>query len=360
MTRHNLLRLDWWLLAPVAVLVVIGLTVLLSIDPAYFKSQLLSLAIALVAFVVFSQINFTGLKQLALPIYIFSLALLLVVLVIGIESRGAVRWIDIFGIRLQFSEIFKPFLAFALCSYLTEQVKSTPRVFMTVLLFLVPVFVLIALQPDLGNALIYAGVTLFVLIVYGFPWKWFGALFIPIIAVSPILWGRLHDYQKQRLLTFLHPANDPLGASYNVIQAIIAVGSGRFLGKGLSEGTQSGLRFLPERQTDFIFATLSEGLGYIGALVVILGFAFLCYRVYVIFRDVEDPFGKTFAAATFGFVLIHFFVNVGMNVGFLPIVGVTLPFLSFGGSSLLSNFIFLGILSAISTTYRGREVLEIR
>lgn len=360
MKHQDLLKFDWWLLAPVVVLVAIGLTVLFSIDPVFFKSQLLTLIIALIAFIVFSHLNLDGLKQMILPIYIISILLLIVVLIIGIESRGAVRWVDIFGIRLQFSEIFKPILAFVLSVYLAKQRQPTFRVLITVLAFLAPVFLLIALQPDLGNALIYAGVTGFVLLVYGFPWKWFGVLAAPVVGALPFLWAGLHDYQKQRLLTFLHPTNDPLGASYNVIQAIIAVGSGQFLGKGLSEGTQSGLSFLPERQTDFIFATLSEGLGFIGALVVILGFAFLCYRIFVIFRSVDDQFGKTFAAATFGFILIHFFVNVGMNVGLLPIVGVTLPFLSFGGSSLLSSFMFLGILSAISTSLRHRQVLEIR
>ena len=359
MKHQDLLKFDWWLIAPVTILVAMGLTVLLSIDPAFFRSQLLSLIIALVAFILFSRLNLDGVKQLTLPIYIVSVLLLVVVLILGIESRGAVRWIDVFGIRFQFSEILKPVLAFVLCAYLSEHPKPTPRLLITVIVFLAPVFLLIALQPDLGNALIYGGVTLFVLLVYGFSWKWFGLLLAPFVLVSPLFWARLHDYQKQRLLTFLHPANDPLGASYNVIQAIIAVGSGRFLGKGLSQGTQSGLRFLPERQTDFIFATLTEGLGFIGGAVVILAFAFLCYRIYVIFREVDDPFGKAFTTATFAFILIHFFVNVGMNVGLLPIVGVTLPFLSFGGSSLLSSFMFLGILSAISMSGRSRRVLEI-
>jgi rod shape determining protein RodA len=161
-------------------------------------------------------------------------------------------------------------------------------------------------------------------------------------------------------MTFLNPTSDPLGISYNSIQAMIAVGSGTFLGKGLSEGTQSGLRFLPERQTDFIFATIAEGLGFLGALIIVLALLFLCYRVYLIFSATSDKFIKVFSACAFGIFLIPSFVNIGMNIGIVPIVGVTLPFVSFGGSSLLSNFIFLGILSSMSTSRKHKDVLEIR
>jgi rod shape determining protein RodA len=175
-----------------------------------------------------------------------------------------------------------------------------------------------------------------------------------------VIWLKLHDYQRQRIFTFLNPQSDPLGISYNSIQALIAVGSGQFMGKGISEGTQSSLRFLPERQTDFIFATIAEGLGFIGTVLIILSLFFLCYRVYCLFRRTSDRFIQIFSLCAFGFFLIPSFINIGMNVGIVPIVGVTLPFVSFGGSSLLSNFIFLGILSAMSSSQRHKDVLEIK
>lgn len=353
-------KIDLWLFAPVLILVTISLATLFSLNMAYFKSQIISLVVAFVAFFFFSQMNIVFLKQLKLPIYIISLILLFIVLLLGLESRGAIRWINIFGASLQFSEILKPFLALCFAAYLAENAQPTRRAFFLSLGLLLPVLLFIFLQPDLGNAIIYAAAAFFTLVIIGFPLLWFGISFLPVVLVSPVIWTLLHGYQRQRILTFLHPSTDPLGASYNSIQAIIAVGSGAFFGEGLSEGTQSGLRFLPERHTDFIFATIAEGLGFVGAALVLLLFLFLCYRIYLIFKHADDLFVKTFALCSFAFILVQCFMNVGMNVGLVPIVGVTLPFVSFGGSSLLSNFIFLGILSSLSVNQRKMEVLEIR
>ncbi len=358
MNRH--IHIDLGLLIPVIILVIVSLTTLLSINPVFFKGQLLSLVAAVGAFFFFSQLNIDFLKQMKLPIYIVSLIILSIILFLGFESRGAIRWIDIFGIRLQFSEILKPFLALTLAAFLAENRSPAWKSFFMTILLLLPVIFLIYLQPDLGNAIIYASVVLLVLLIRGFPLVWFGLTFLPVIFVSPFFWTNLHEYQRQRFLTFLHPKADPLGASYNSIQAIIAVGSGSFSGKGLSEGTQSGLRFLPERHTDFIFATMAEGMGFIGAGIVILALLFLCYRLFVIFNNSEDLFTKIFTVCMFCFFLIQGFINIAMNMGFLPVVGVTLPFVSFGGSSLLSNFIFLGILSSLTLSERNKHVLEIK
>lgn len=360
MRNKTLFGLDWWLLAPVFVLVSISLVTLLSLNKELFFNQLFTLGVGLVAFFLASRLRVEMLESFRVPIYIISIILLMVVLIIGYESHGALRWISVFGFPVQFSEILKPFLAVSLCSFLAKRRDTSLRSLLLILLFLLPVFFLVAFQPDLGNALIYGGVVLLVLIVYGFPLRWFGLLSLPFLLISPIFWNLLHDYQQKRIVTFINPTSDPLGASYNVIQAMIAVGSGMFLGKGLSQGSQSGLRFLPERHTDFIFATLSEGLGFVGSFIIIIAFALLCLRIYMIFTRFENPFAKLFTASAFSFLLIHFFVNIGMNLGLLPIVGVTLPFVSFGGNSLLSNFIFLGILSSLMSTYFRRSVLEIR
>jgi rod shape determining protein RodA len=357
---RNRLTFDYWLLAPVVVLVIIGLTTLLSVSGTYFQGQLISLVAAVAAFFFFSQVNIQFLRTLKLPIYIISIILLAIILGLGIESRGAVRWLTLFGVSIQFSEILKPFLAVAFAAFLTEKRHRKKRSFFSVVIFILPIILLINFQPDLGSALIYAGAGIFALLVSGYPLWWFGLSVVPLIVISPILWTMLHDYQRQRILTFLHPSSDPLGTSYNAIQAIIAVGSGSWFGKGLSEGTQSGLRFLPERHTDFIFATIAEGLGFVGATIVILAVLGLGYRIYLLFRTTEDTFTKLFAACTFGFLVIQAVVNIGMNIGIFPIVGVTLPFVSFGGSSLLSSFIFLGLLSSLSVSQREKRVLEIR
>jgi rod shape determining protein RodA len=170
----------------------------------------------------------------------------------------------------------------------------------------------------------------------------------------------MHDYQRQRLLTFLHPGSDPLGTSYNVVQALIAVGAGKMLGRGIGEGTQSGLRFLPERHTDFIFASISEGFGLVGAGIVIICFIYLLFRIYRVHLRSDDSFARVFCAGAFFFILIQFFVNIGMNLGILPVVGITLPFVSYGGSSLVSCAIFLGIISAIGRESLREKVLEIK
>jgi rod shape determining protein RodA len=354
------LPIDFFLLIPVVVLVSVSLVTLLSLNFDFFKSQAINLVIALIAFLFFSQVNIEFLRQLKWPIYIISIILLLVTLGIGFESHGAVRWINIFGTQLQFSEILKPFLSFIFASILAEIEKASFKSFLLEIAFVLPIFFLIYFQPDLGNALLYLIVALFALMISGYPFRWFALLFLPVIILMPVIWTKLHTYQRERILTFLNPQADPLGVSYNSIQALIAVGSGAFFGKGLSEGTQSGLQFLPEMQTDFIFATIAEGLGFIGALVVICALLFLCYRIFKIFSLHNDRFVRIFAACAFGFFLIPSFVNIGMNLGIMPIVGVTLPFVSFGGSSLLSNFIFLGLLTAMTSDQKHKNVLEIR
>lgn len=353
-------RIDWWLLVPVGILISISLVTLVSLNFAFFQSQAISVVIAVVAFLFFSQVNIQLLKQLRTPIYVISVVMLLITLAIGIESHGAVRWIDILGIRFQFSEILKPFLAVAFANVIAEEEYPSFKKFLLFVAYLIPIFLLVYFQPDLGSAVLYVIAAMFALLIAGYPFKWFGFLIAPILVVAPIIWEFLRDYQKQRILTFLNPQADPLGISYNSIQALIAVGSGAFMGKGLSEGTQSGLRFLPERQTDFIFATIAEGLGFVGALIIVGAILLLCYRIFIIFRQTNDTFIKMFCVLSFGFVIFPAFVNIGMNIGVVPIVGVTLPFVSFGGSSLLSNFIFLGILSAMSTSRRHKDVLEIR
>lgn len=352
-------RIDWQLIIPVFILIIFSLTTLLSISFSFFTNQLIFVFICIGIYIFFSQVEMEMMRYYGILIYIISIILLTVVLLLGIESRGAVRWIDIGGFRIQFSEILKPFLLLFFASILSNRDRSF-KTLLIVFGFLLPVVFLIYRQPDLGNALIYIGVVLFTLVVFGFPLWWFLVGIAGVGIAIPFLLRILHEYQRQRIFTFLHLYNDPLGTSYNAIQAIIAVGSGQFFGKGLGQGTQSGLKFLPERHTDFLFATLSEDLGFIGGFIVILCFCFLFYRLYSIFIQSEKTFDKVFITSVFVLLLLQFFINVGMNIGLLPIVGVTLPFMSYGGSSLLSNAIILGLVSSISSTIRKKHMLEIK
>ncbi|MDP3987937.1 MAG: FtsW/RodA/SpoVE family cell cycle protein [Candidatus Levybacteria bacterium] len=358
--RGGIFNIEWSLLIPVFILVLLSLAALFSINIVYFKSQIGYLIVSLAAFVFFSNVNWRILEHYSVPIYIFSLICLVIVLILGIESRGAVRWMDIFGLRIQFSEILKPFLAVSFSSYLSTLKIKNFKSLIAGLLLVFPIGFLVYLQPDLGNALIYFIVVIFTLIVFGYPLIWFflGSLFT---AVSlPLSMNFLHGYQKQRLLTFFNPGSDPLGSSYNAIQSVMSVGSGMFFGKGLGEGTQSMLRFLPERHTDFIFAALSEQFGFVGSIVVLGSFAFLLYKIYLIYDNSDEKFCKIFSACAFSLILVQVFVNIGMNIGVVPIVGITLPFVSYGGSSILSSFILLGFLSSVSRNFRNKDTLEIR
>lgn len=359
MTKRKLWNIDLYLLVPSMILVIISLSILFSININYFKSQLIFVVLSLFAFVVFSNVNYKIIQAYKIPIYIGSIILLLTVLFLGIESRGSVRWIDIFGIRIQFSEILKPFLIVSFTTYLVNKKQYNFKILLYTILYLIPIIFLIFLQPDLGNALLYLGIVVLSLIFFGFPLRFFAAGFILFLGIIPLFWRFLHDYQKKRILTFINPASDPLGSSYNAIQAVITVGSGMILGRGLGQGTQSGLSFLPERHTDFIFATIAEELGFLGATAIFVAFAFILYRLYIIYSNSEDRFCKIFSGVAFFAFLVQFFVNVGMNIGILPIVGVTLPFVSYGGSSLLSNFILLGFSSAVAKNFKERKVLEI-
>ncbi len=360
MSRMSFLRVDLGLLVPSFILLFLGLTTLFSINIDFFKTQLFFSFVGIVLFFIFAQTNYQVIQNYSLPIYIASLILLVLVLMVGIESRGSVRWFEIFGFRIQFSELIKPFLVFSFASFLKTHDNQAFRSFVLLILLLLPIVFLIFLQPDLGNVIIYTTVAILSLIVFGLPLRFFILGFVFLIAMSPILWNYLYFYQKQRILTFFHLTVDPLGTSYNAIQAIIAVGSGMFLGKGLGLGTQSVLRFLPERHTDFIFATLSEELGFVGSVIVLLAFIFLLYRIFLIYRHADDLFVQLFAIISFFLIFTSFFINIGMNIGIIPIVGLPLPFVSYGGSSLISSFILLGFLSSMGTSKDRQDVLEIK
>ncbi len=359
MHKFSLNRINLSLLLPGILIVLLTLSVFYTIEPAIFKQQLVFLIFSLLAYFVFLSIDYRFFARNVKAIYFVMVGLLLLLFIIGIEARGAVRWIDIFGIRLQFSEVIKPFFVIFIAEYLAKNEKRSFSKFFTSFLLLAPIFFLTLKQPDLGNAMIYLIVLLFMLFSYGFPFRYFAAIFVAAIIPFPLIWNILHDYQRQRLLTFFNPSADPFGASYNVVQSLISVGSGGFFGKGFGHSTQSTLNFLPEHHTDFIFATISESLGFVGSVVLIGLYIFLLYKLYRVALDVRDEFSRLTILGFYFLFLTHVFLNIGMNLGIVPIVGITLPFASYGGSSLLTCFIILAIASSIKFDSKRRGTLEI-
>lgn len=352
-------RLELPILLPGIFIVLLALSVFYSIDITIFRQQVIFLVASLIAYVVFLNIDYKIFGLFAKPIYFLMVFLLLILFVIGIEARGAVRWIDIFGIRFQFSEIIKPFFIIFIAQFLARDEDRSLSKFTKAFLLLAPIFLLTLKQPDLGNAMIYLVVLVFMLFSYGFPLRYFLGLGLLVALPLPLIINLLHGYQKQRLLTFFNPSADPFGSSYNAVQSLISVGSGGFWGKGFGQATQSILKFLPERHTDFIFATISESLGFLGAAVLIALYIYLLFRIYKISVSVHDEFSRLVILGFYFLLLTHIFLNIGMNIGIVPIVGVTLPFASYGGSSLLTCFIMLGIISSIKFDFKRSSTLEI-
>ena len=339
---------DWVIVIAVIILGGFSLAIIQSVMPQLFNSQLIFYLAGLVIFYLFSKTDFQIFRPFWFPIYIVSCLLLLVVLVLGFESRGAVRWIEIAGFRLQLSEILKPFFLISFASFLSNRPPRKLKDLVVSGIFCIVPFFLVLRQPDLGSALIYAFAFFGMIFISGIPLRYLLSSFLSFFITLPVVWHFLHDYQKRRILSFLNPENDPQGSSYNAIQATIAVGSGMIFGKGLGHGTQSQLLFLPEKHTDFIFASLVEELGLFGAVVLLSAYLLIFYRIFKILSWDDDAFGNIFLIGVLFMFLGQVFINVGMNIGILPVTGITLPFVSYGGSSIIALMITLGIVENIA------------
>lgn len=340
-------RIDLKLFLPLMFLTLIGSVILSSVAPSVYPQQFIFLLLAFLMFLIFTKIEMGILRQLAPFLYIFSLLLLLVTIVFGVLTRGSVRWIDLGFITLQPSELVKPFLLLAFASIVAGSNKTVK--FMLAFLALIPAILLILVQPDLGSSLVVLAGFLGVIFLGGVPVRYLLGVGILGAIFSPLLWHFLAGYQKERIFSFLNPGSDPLSTGYNAIQSVIAIGSGGFFGKGLGQGTQSHLAFLPEWHTDFIFASLSEELGFLGASLVIIAFGILLWRIVVAMKNSHDVFSKALLGGIFATFLAQSGINIGMNLGLLPITGIPLPFVSSGGSSLLAMSVILGMASSISS-----------
>ncbi len=318
-------------------------------------SQGTKILVGLSAMLVIAQIPPIVYMRLAPWIFLVGLIALALIYFFGVEVKGARRWLRIPGIvTFQPSEIMKLMLPLILAWYFQERhlPPKARHVFWSLMIIVIPVM-LIAFQPDLGTSLIIAASGLFVLLLAGVSWRLvFSTIGIGVLT-APALWFVLRDYQQQRILTLLDPERDPLGAGWNIIQSKTAIGSGGLFGKGLFEGTQSNLDFLPESQTDFIVAVLGEELGLAGVVGLLILYLLLIGRGVILSVQAQDTFGRLLSGSiTFTF-FVYVFVNMGMVSGMLPVVGVPLPFVSYGGTSILTLFIGFGFLMSVRTHRRN-------
>jgi len=310
--------------------------------------------LALVVMLVMAQIPPRVLKAWAVPLYVTGIILLIAVIFFGVSGKGAQRWLDLGVFRFQPSEILKIALPMMLAWYLSEQ-NLPPKnryLFMAFLFIIIP-SALIAQQPDLGTALLIAGSGLFVLLLAGISWKFIAGVSVAFASLAPVAWVfYLRDYQRERILVFLDPERDPLGKGYHIIQSKIAIGSGGLYGKGWLDGTQSQLEFLPERHTDFIFSVLGEEFGFFGVLLLLLIYSFIIGRGLYIGTQAQDTFGRLLAGSLTLTFFVYLFVNIGMVTGLLPVVGLPLPLVSYGGTSIVTMMASMGILMGIRTHRR--------
>jgi rod shape determining protein RodA len=287
-------------------------------------------------------------SRFAVPIYVVGVVLLIGVAFFGIMIKGSRRWLSLGLFTLQPSEIMKIALPLVLAWYFNRnELSLRAKDFLFATLMIGVPFFLIVRQPDLGTALLIGAAGAFVLFLAGLRWRIIFGLVAAAIASGPILWRSLHDYQRDRILTLLDPTRDPLGQGYHITQSTIAIGSGGLTGKGWLRGTQTHLDFLPERHTDFIFAVYSEEFGFIGNVVLLVLFLALLVRGFMISSNASTLFGRLLAGAITLMFFTYAFVNMGMVSGILPVVGVPLPFMSFGGTALVTLFVGLGLLMSI-------------
>jgi len=353
--RQSIYAFDWLLFLAVLIISIFSLVVNYFLVPNLFLQQLFYLILGLGVFFIFSRLDFQIWEKLGWLGYLGSIIFLLTPLIFGTITRGAVRWIRIGSFTVQPSELVKPFLiAFFSSFFANEQKIKLKKALVGFLLMLFPA-ILIFIQPDLGSSLVVGISLLGILFAAGLPLKFFLGAGGAVLAFLPVAWKFfLKSYQKDRILSFLNPHSDPLGRGYNLIQSTVAVGAGKFFGRGLGKGTQSGLQFLPERHTDFMFASFAENFGFFGVLIFLGLFAFLLWRILKITSRTNNNFAFLFGCGAFCLIFAQGFINMGMNLGLLPVTGIPLPLLSYGGSSFLATMIVLGILENICYNMRSR------
>jgi len=348
---------DWVLFLAVLLLVSFSLIEIYSItlsqesiDLLNFKKQIFFVILGFILLFIFAVIDYHNLRSFSNYLFLLGAAVLLAVLFFGDTIRGTRGWFYFGNFGLQPVEFIKIILLIFLARFFSSiTMRTRPLKYLLlsglgILLFIV----LVLLQPDFGSALILASLWFIIILLVGFKRKYFIIIGLLLILIFTGSWFLLFkDYQKQRIVTFLNPNFDPLNQGYNISQAIIAVGSGGLTGRGIGFGSQSQLKFLPEAQNDFIFAVIAEELGLLGAGLIFLFFIIFFYRCLACLKKINNDFGTFFILGAVGLIFIQMFINIGMNIGLLPVVGISLPFVSYGGSAMLSSLILVGIIESI-------------
>lgn len=335
------------MIVPVLLLSALGVVVLSSSDPSLAYQQGLFLMVGFILYFLIGRLDYRFLRGISISAYVFVLVLLFIVFVLGVETRGSIRWIPLGLFSFQPSELAKPVIVLSLAFFWLKRTASWRNILISFGI-VVPFLGLVFYQPDLGTTLTLGFIWLAMLIASGVSFWKFVALFVVSACVGPIGWMFLQTYQRQRLTGFLFPWQDPLGQGFHIIQSMIAVGSGQLLGRGLGRGTQSRLQFLPEFRTDFIFAFVAEELGFFGAMIVILCYGVIFFWLYMILAQTKDRLGSLIVIGVWGMLFFQVLVNISMNLGIMPITGITLPLLSYGGSSIIATFVCLGLVSSVA------------
>ena len=357
--KKMFLDMNWALFITTIILFCVGFVNLYSassirfedgiVHTPFYEKQLVWGGVGFVVLFAVTLINYKLLERFSFAFYIFVVFLLVLVLVMGKTVYGAQRWLDLGFFSVQPSEFAKFSVLLMGAKYLSKDGDTLGwmRLFKLLFIGLLP-FALIAKQPDLGSALtilfLIGGMALF----HGIKWKVLRICLVLIPLLMPLSWFVLHDYQQERIKTFLDPTRDPRGAGYHIIQSQIAIGSGELTGKGFQEGTQSQLRFLPEKHTDFAVAVLGEEWGFVGSVSVVVIFCFFLFFIYSTICEAKDRFSSTLCAGIFFYFFWQVMVNTGMVVGIMPVVGIPLPFISYGGTAMVVNCIFIGIVLSVS------------
>lgn len=356
---QTLKKIDWILFVVVFLLVAVGLVIQYSLvlnsesgDFSQFYKQLFAFAAGLFLFFIFSCFDYRWFSNFSALLYFFSALLLLGVLFFGQNIRGTQGWYVFGPINFQPVELVKIFLIIFLAAFFSSRLKKNIKLNLLDLassgFFVFILFTLVILQPDLGSALLLFGVWLIFFLVVSKKRFLFLTAALAIVGFIFLVWSFfLQDYQKDRLLTFINPGRDPLGVGYQVNQSIIAVGSGKFFGRGLGLGPQSQLHFLPDAGTDFIFSVIAEEFGLFGVSIIFILFGLLFWRLFVYTKLAYTDFSLLLIIGFLGLIFLQVFINIGMNIGLLPVTGIPLPFVSYGNSSLIAFFIALGILDSI-------------
>lgn len=359
--KRLLKNLDYVIIAVVVLLTTISFFVIASASPEspyyHVKRQGVWVALGLVLFVLTLSIDYHDLAHYTKYLYYINLVLLASVFIFGREAKGAQRWLRVGSLELQPSELAKLIIIITLADLLSKRASSIRSI-----RDLLPVFIhvglpmlLILKQPDLGTSLVFIGLLLGMLFVAGIKWQYLAGLCGLGGALAPMLFYLLEPYQRKRILVVFNPYIDPAGDGYNVIQSMIAIGSGRVWGKGWFAGTQNRLGFLPEQHTDFIFSVIGEELGFVRAAGILLLYFILIYRGIRVAMKARDDFGALIATGVVIMFTFHILVNVGMTIGIMPVTGIPLPFMSYGGSSYLSNMMALGLL--LNVYMRRQKIL---